>query len=83
MLSHDGSTSPLALPAIDFLLHRQAFCIRKARMSSCDAAYQKDIVRLFANQALNDNLGAFRLRAERKISVANQMIHLPENDRTL
>ena len=60
MLAHDGFTSPHALPAIDFLLLRSAFCIRKPRKSSCDAAYQKDIIQTQVNQGLNDNLGKFQ-----------------------
>jgi len=49
MLSHDGFTSPHALPAIDFFVLRAAFCIRKPRKSSCDAAYQKDINQTYTN----------------------------------
>lgn len=76
MLTHDGSTSPLALPAIDFLLLRRAFCIRKPRKSSCDAAYQKGITLILGNQGHNAYYGSLGQCTEYKISVANKKIHL-------
>ena len=73
MLAHDGFTSPHALPAIDFLLLRSAFCIRKPRKSSCDAAYQKDIIQTQVNQGLTTIWGSFKLHAQYKISAAKEI----------